>query len=53
LAAIKQRWSNTDSNGDFGLNLDEFLMFRHPETNEKSITRMADTLMGFMGTFYQ
>ena len=42
------RWNKADDNKDFKLSQEEFLVFQHPEHNEKSIEGMAEDLMSQM-----
>ncbi len=48
LTRIREQWTNTDLNGDDGLNLEEFLSFRHPETSESSLKKLVSSLMNNM-----
>lgn len=51
LVKIRYRWTEADSTSDNYLDLDEFLIFRHPEITGNSYKYVVDDIILQMGTF--
>lgn len=51
LVKIRYRWTQSDTAADNDLDLDEFLIFRHPEITGHSFKYVVDDIIVQMGSF--
>lgn len=51
LVKIRYRWTQADTAADNDLDLDEFLIFRHPEITGHSFKYVVDDIILQMGSF--
>ena len=51
LVKIRYRWTEADASSDNELDIDEFLIFRHPEATGQSYKYVVDDIILQMGVF--